>query len=100
MTIVYDTATQYFIKNFNHVPRTWESFYPFEEGNCWNCGGEFFVEYRNEFGYFTKTPCFFCLKRGVTLWTVFPVQFQPSWVIDPEYRDIFYIAGQSNLLGF
>lgn len=100
MTIVYETVTQYFVKNFTHTPKLWESYYPFEEGNCWNCGGEFLVEFRNEFGYFSKIPCFFCSAGGVTLWSVFPVQFQPGWVTDPDYNNIFYLAGQSNLISF
>lgn len=97
MSIVYDSQNNYLSRSVGHIPRSWESFYVFEEAQCWNCGGEFLLERRHPEGYKQYKQCWTCAFTGVIQTTVETVEFDPNWTLFPLVYNIFFIDGLTDV---
>jgi len=97
MSLHWHSDSQRFTRSFAHIPKSWENFIEFEEGGCWNCGGEMLTEFPTVDGYFTYETCGLCNGIGAIPWSVETFQFNPNWTIFPTFYNIFFTTGLSNL---
>lgn len=97
MTVWYHYTTALYYRSVGHIPAAWESIYEWEEGNCWNCGGEFVLERENPQGGFEFKTCWTCQGIGINSVTVEP--HPADYTVFDEFpeRGIFQLYGQSNV---
>ena len=97
MAIYYHYTTSYFSRSFGHIPQVWETFYVWDEANCWNCGGEMVLERENPGAGFEFKPCWTCNGIGAIPTTLEPDYNGWKYISDYPERAIFGLYGQTNV---
>lgn len=66
-------------KSFGHIPNFLEPQPTYEEDNCWNCGGELFIEFPSGQTAFNSERCPMCGGTGYLLSGTMPINFD-DWL--------------------
>lgn len=67
------------VRSHDHIPDAREPTFPYEEDTCFNCGGEFLIEFGGaEFG-FGREKCTICGGNGEVL-VAYPTYNYYDWI--------------------
>lgn len=96
--LIWRIPSNFLIQFHNHIPDFREPQAIYDWDNCFNCGGEFFIEVGSVAFGFSYSRCQVCAGNGEVLVGI-PNLTYPEWIVQPGFRVPLYVVndGQINL---